>query len=125
MNERAADLLSRARRALQTAETIHAEGDYDAAASRAYYAAFYAVSALLALEGKYFKKHSAVRAALHRDLISTDRLPASIGPAYDTLDAFRNTGDYGGIEHVTAEQAAEAVEAARRTLDAVNRCLPS
>ena len=40
-------------------------------------------------------------------------------------ESFRNTGDYGGIEHVTAEQASEAIEEARRILDAVNRCLPS
>jgi uncharacterized protein (UPF0332 family) len=97
MNEPVADLLNRARRAMRTAEINHSDGDYDAAASRAYYAAFYAVGALLALEGKSFKRHSVVEAALHRDLILTGRLSAPIGAAYKTPHSFRNTGDYGGI----------------------------
>ncbi|MGD1002888.1 MAG: HEPN domain-containing protein [Candidatus Brocadiia bacterium] len=124
MNERAADLLDRARRALRTAEIICAEGDYDAAASRSYYAAFYVVSPLLALEGKAFKKHSAVEAALHRDFILTGRFSETVGTDYSALRSFRDTGDYGGPEHVTAEQAAEAVEAARRILVVINQSLP-
>ena len=52
MNEYAIDLLRRADRALQTAGNDAKQKDYDAAASRAYYAAFYAASAMLALEGK-------------------------------------------------------------------------
>ena len=125
MNERAADLVNRACRALKTAEINHAEGDYDAAASRAHYAAFYGVSAVLALEGKKFKKHSAVEAALHRDLIGTGRLSEAVGKDYGTLYSFRTIGDYGDLEHVTAEQSAEAIRAAQMILDAINRCLPT
>ncbi len=54
----AADLWQRSEEALRTAETDLAVS-FDAAASRAYYAAFYAVSALFALEGREFVKHSA------------------------------------------------------------------
>jgi uncharacterized protein (UPF0332 family) len=125
MNERVADLVNRANRALKTAEINDAEGDYDAAASRAHYAAFYEVSAVLAREGKRFKKHSAVEVALHRDLIRTGRLPESVGKDYATLYSFKTTGDYGDLEHVTAEQASEAVEVARRVLAAVALLIPS
>ncbi|MBI4385177.1 MAG: hypothetical protein HY579_14255 [Nitrospinae bacterium] len=51
--------------------------DPDGAASRAYYAAFNAVSALLALEGKSLKKRSAVDSAVHRDLVRTGRWPSN------------------------------------------------
>jgi uncharacterized protein (UPF0332 family) len=61
-------LWERARRALATARR-DLPADPDAAASRAYYAAFYAVSALFAAEGKSFRKHSAVETAVHRDLV--------------------------------------------------------
>ena len=110
---------------MRTAEINRSEDDHDAAASRAYYAAFYAVSALLALEGKSFKKHSAVEAALHRDLILTGRLSESIGVAYGSLRYFRNIGDYGGIEHVTAEQSGEAIRSAQLIIVAIKRCIPS
>ena len=43
------------------------------AASKAYYAAFHAVSALFAIEGKTFSKHSAIESAVHRELIKTKR----------------------------------------------------
>ncbi len=42
---------------------------YTFAINRAYYALFYAVSALLLEEGRRFSKHSGVRAAFNRDLV--------------------------------------------------------
>ena len=48
MNSEAADLWQRAVQALATAQSL-ASSDPDAAASRAYYAAFYAVSSWFAL----------------------------------------------------------------------------
>ncbi len=68
MNADATDLWARALQALQTTILL-LSADPDAAASRAYYAAFYAVSALFALQGKTFAKHAAVRTAVHRDLV--------------------------------------------------------
>jgi len=46
----------------------------DGAAARAYYAAFHAVSALFALDGKTYSQHAAVEAAVHRDLVKHGRL---------------------------------------------------
>ena len=68
MNVAARDYWRRALEALDVAKhdlSISA----DAAASRAYYAAFYAVSALFALKERSFAKHSGVEAALHRELV--------------------------------------------------------
>ena len=47
--------------------------DEATACNRAYYAAFYAVSALFTLEGKRFKRHTGVEAAVHRDLVNAGR----------------------------------------------------
>jgi uncharacterized protein (UPF0332 family) len=66
MTPEALDLWQRASRGLQTAQGIASE-DPDASASRSYYAAFYAVSALFALEGKSYSKHTGVEAAVHRE----------------------------------------------------------
>lgn len=70
MNARAVDLWERAKKALLVARTA-LPLDPDSAASRAYYAAFYAMSARFALEGKSFRKHSGVEAAVHRELVKT------------------------------------------------------
>jgi uncharacterized protein (UPF0332 family) len=123
MNAEAADFWSRARQALRTAQ--HLVGtDPDASASRAYYAAFYAVSALFALEGRTFTKHAALRAALHRDLIKAGRWSIERGEDYSLLLKLRDTGDYGGGIHVSHEEATEAVAAARRILHAVQDTSP-
>ena len=45
----------------------------DGAANRSYYAAFHAASALFALEGRIFTRHSALEAAIHKELVHTGR----------------------------------------------------
>lgn len=117
------DLWNRAVQALRTAKLLLAL-DPDAAASRAYYTAFYAVSALFALEGKTFIKHAAVESAVHRDLVKAGRWPVERGKEYSFLFELRSTGDYGGAEHVSNEEAAEALQAARRILQAVHDASP-
>lgn len=123
MNKYAADLWKRTKEALRTAEADLSVSS-DAAASRAYYAAFYAVSALFALEGRDFSKHTEVRAAVHRDLVKTGRWPAERGEDYSFLLRLRETGDYGGSRHVTGDEAAEAIAAAKRILDLVGHTYP-
>jgi len=117
------DLWQRALRSLQTAREL-CDRDPDAAASRAYYAAFYAVSAFFALEGKAFSKHTAIVAAVHRDLVKAGRLPAEFGEAFSALSALRATGDYGGPRHVNATDAQAAVSQAESILAAIRGISP-
>jgi uncharacterized protein len=76
MKEFAQSEWQRARRIIQTASML-VETDPESAASRAYYAAFHALTALFALRGTSFKKHAALRGALHKDLIKSGEWPAS------------------------------------------------
>jgi len=123
VNRYVTGLWKRAQRALSTAGEI-VESDPDAAASRAYYAAFYAASALFALESREFVKHSALEAAVHRDLVNTGRWPAELGGDYHALRKLRAIGDYGRLECVEAEAAGKAVCKARRILEAVQQACP-
>jgi len=63
------ELWQRAQEALRTTGTLLAAGFPDFAAARAYYAAFYAASALLLAEGKTFRSHRGVLALMHRDYV--------------------------------------------------------
>ena len=76
--EYAKDLWRRAENALNSAEALLMISGDDAA-SRAYYAVFNAVSALFALHGTTFVKHSAVRAAVHRELVQKGLWTADSG----------------------------------------------
>ena len=53
--------------------------------NRAYYAAFYAASAVLLSRGRHFVKHTGVQTALHRDLILPGLLAPEHGTAYDAM----------------------------------------
>jgi len=121
--EYAATLWQRARNALRSAESLLAVSSDDAA-SRAYYAAFHAISAAFALEEKTFRRHSALRAAVHRDWVKTGVWPVQLGADFDALAELRDLGDYGGPHHVGPEDAAAAVEAARRLVGAVRSRYP-
>lgn len=123
MNAYATDSWKRAKEALIVAER-DLDVSPDAAASRAYYAAFHAVSALFAFEGRTFTKHSALETAVHRDLVKAGRWPPSLGADFSSLRDVRDTGDYGGEEHVSSEEARDSIETARRILLAVRQAIP-
>jgi uncharacterized protein (UPF0332 family) len=96
----------------------------DRAAATAYYAAFFAVSALFTLQGRSFRKHSAVEAAVHRDLVKPGLWPVELGANYSELQALRHTGDYGVLERVSTEDARAALDMAGHILDADRRARP-
>ena len=110
-------------RALAAARAI-VETDADSAASRAYYAAFHGLTAVLATRGLAFTKHTAVRAALHRDLIQAELLPADVGKDYDFLLDLRETADDGGVAEATRASAVKAIEKAANILAALKQLLP-
>lgn len=123
MTEFPASEWARAQKTLSTAQLLVSD-DPDSSASRAYYAAFHALTALFALRGRNFTKHSAIRAALHRDVIKPGEWDVSLGRDYDYLPEMREVGDYGGTTRVSAEDAQEALLAAQRVLQAVEQACP-
>ena len=101
----------RALEAFQAAQLLVAHGGFDSAASRAYYAAFHGATALFALEGRTFTKHSALETAVHRDLVKTGRWSVDLGRDYSFCLDVRGVGDYGSDVRVDANQATDAIEA--------------
>ena len=78
----------------------------------------------MAVQGKSFSKHSAVQAAVHRDLVKTGILKAEVGQDYDFLFRARNTADYGAEAYISEEEAEETVAAARRILARIHQTNP-
>jgi uncharacterized protein len=114
---------AKAQRSLAAASAL-LDMDPDSAASRAYYAAFHGVTAVLAARGLSFTKHTAVRAALHRDLIQVGLMPQELGRDYDFLLELRETAAYGGVAEASRASAAKAIEKSRAILAAVEPLLP-
>ena len=114
----------RAQESLAAARTLLHEGYADYAASRAYYAAFYAASALLLSMGLGFKKHSSVIAAVHREFVRSGKLPPQAGKALNRLFELRGLGDYGEQEHVSEPDARKAIELAEGFIRHVESLIP-
>jgi uncharacterized protein (UPF0332 family) len=119
------ELWQRAQEALRATQTLLAAGFPDFAAARAYYAAFYAASALLLAEGKTFRSHRGVVALIHRDYVRSGRLSADMGRILSTLSDLRSVGDYGGAAHIRHAEANGALIEAQQFLEAVRSLLPA
>ena len=119
----AKDLWIRAINSLKSAESLLSVSNDDAA-SRAYYAAFHAISAMFASQNKSFSKHTALRVAVHRDLVNAGKWPKALGEAFDALWELRDIGDYGGKSHVQKEDAEKAIDAARNVLEEIQKSHP-
>lgn len=116
MNPETERKLTKARRAIRSAESIARDGDTDFAASRAYYAMLYVAQALLVERGLRFSKHSAVHAAFGQHFAKT----AVLDPRFHRwlLDACddRIEGDYGLDFLPTTEDVAETIQQAKEFL---------
>jgi uncharacterized protein (UPF0332 family) len=121
--EEIASNLERADTNLQAAGELLDKGYYDVCASRAYYAAFYAASALLLNEGIDTSKHSGVIALIHQHFVKSGQLGKEQGRNLNWLFELRSVGDYGVSLHVTMDDARRAVLVAEDFLRVVKGLL--
>lgn len=106
-----------------SAKLLYDEGHYDFAAARAYYAAFYAATALLLSEAKEYQKHSGVIAGIHRFFVKPGKLDKEHGKNFNWLFELRSIGDYGDTRHVPQEDAEKAIRIAGLFVEAIQKLL--
>jgi uncharacterized protein (UPF0332 family) len=122
-NKEISENLQRAGTSVKAAKDMIEKEYYDIAASRAYYAAFYAASALLLKEDIDTTKHSGVIASIHRLFVKEGKLDKEQGRNLQWLFDLRGVGDYGVSEHVSAGEAYKSVKVAEDFLKAVLKIL--
>jgi len=113
--------LERAREALDEAELLFNQGHTNAYVSRLYFGCFYAVSALLLLEGHSPSKHSGVRALFHQRFIRTDIFNKDLGRFYDRLFDNRQKADYADLVIFNAEDVGPWLSEAREFVEVVSK----
>ena len=115
--------LERAEKSIQAAKELAKGGFYDFAASRSYYAAFYAATAVLLDEGLEFSKHSGVIASIHQRLVKTGKVDKEQGKELNWLFELRNVGDYGVTIHVSQQDTEKAIRVAENFLRIIKSLL--
>lgn len=112
------ELMDKARRSLEAAELLLAQGYNDFAVSRAYYAMFYASQALLLTRNVRRTKHSGIIAAFNEQFVRGGELPRRL--FMSLRDAFedRAEGDYG-LAEISREQVDNDLSAGREFVETI------
>ncbi len=110
--------LKKAVQSLEAAELPAGQGYLDFAASRAYYAMFYAAEALLLEHGWQFSSHKAVVSAFGKEFAKTGAMDQTLHAAFIQAQRLRHAGDYDAGTVVDDTHARQALVDARRFIEA-------
>lgn len=113
--------LERAKETLKTAKVIFEIKDYKSANNRTYYAIFYAIRAILALERKDFKRHKDVIAYFNQYYISTEIFPKKLGHKISLAQSIREDSDYDDEYIASEEKTQMQIETAEELINQVER----
>ena len=89
-------------------------------ANRLYYAAYYAVSALLLNEGHTVQTHHGIIQMLGLFFIKTERISKEYGNLYSRLFSIRQTGDYGDTFDLTEDDVLPLIEPTGKLIETIN-----
>ena len=87
-------------------------GDYKTAANRSYYSVFYAMRAVLALDGYDSKKHSGIIAEFRKNYIKTGIFDSEMSEIISSLFNVRSSSDYDDFYVISKEKVSEQYEKA-------------
>ena len=109
--------IEKAREALNTAKILFSDiKDYTAANNRAYYAIFYAIRAVLALEEKDFKRHKDVIAYFNQNYIKTEIFPRKLGSKISKAQKVREDNDHDDDYRISIEETENQVKTAEEVV---------
>lgn len=105
MSPEVRDTLAAADAKLKATELLLREGIYGDAASRAYYAAFHALSALYPAYGNTFSSHAQLIGRFNKDFVRTGYFQPEFTRIMARLFEDRQSGDYDVVSHLTEYEA--------------------
>ena len=111
--------LDNARGTLADAETLTAHGRLRSALNRAYYAMFYAVSALAISRGESHRKHTQLIAFFQREYVRPGTIERRHGRALQKAFEDRSEADYQDFLRFTGEDVERRIGEAREFVTAV------
>jgi hypothetical protein len=111
--------MEKAEESYQAAELLVANGQWNAAVNRLYYAAYYAISGLLAKSGIESKTHAGVKTQFLLHYVKTALIDMNMGKLYADLFDWRQKGDYGDFFDFSEEDVRPLMMPVRALIDAV------
>ena len=102
---------------------LQAQGYYNTAVNRMYYACYYATVALLHKHGISAGTHAGVKTMLGMHFVSKGLITKESGRAFSILFDNRQRGDYDDFFYATSEQVEELYPKAQRFIEEVDALL--
>jgi uncharacterized protein (UPF0332 family) len=125
MKDKLATLLALAEEKLRAARLLLAGQAWGDASSRAYYAAFHAVSTALLSRDETYSSHAQVLGAFNKGFVYPGLFPREFTTLLTRLFEDRQSGDYDVLPGVTEAEAHQDVADAQRIIEAVRQFLVS
>ena len=118
-------MIQKAHEKLQSAKLLFANGIYDDSVSRAYYAAFHAISAVLFLNGISFSSHSQTLGAFNKEFVKEGIFPSHFSKSLHFLFDKRESGDYDIDKSIDEKIATQCLQEAEEILSSIQSYLVS
>lgn len=115
--------LKAAKETLEVAEECYNGNHLKDAINRSYYASFYAIKALLAIEGIDFKRHKDVVAYFNKQYVASEIFSKDIGRKLAHLQQKREKSDYDDFYVASKEETIAQTSAAKEIICAVENYL--
>jgi uncharacterized protein (UPF0332 family)/predicted nucleotidyltransferase len=116
-------MIQKAAPSLIAAQQLLDKGHYDFASSCAYYAAFYAMQAVILTKNLSLSRHTGVISAFNQHFVKTGIFPTEFGRAINQLFRERQTGDYEFDLSLTEDEAKEDLQLAEKMVQAIKTYL--
>jgi uncharacterized protein (UPF0332 family) len=113
----------RAKETLEDAKFLAEKQRWNSAINRLYYAAYYAVIALLIKESYKSTTHNGVKTKFSEQFIKTGLFPTEIGRIYSQLFTWRQKGDYADLFDFTEEKVTPYFEPVEKLIELVEKYL--
>ncbi len=110
--------MQKAEKKFNVAGKLLQSGDYEDAVSRAYYAVYHAVQALLLTEGEKAESHKGAVTLFGLLFVKTGKFERNLGKYLANLKDDRESGDYEVLSYIDKETAETAISEATEFLKA-------
>ena len=111
--------LARSGETFEEAEILAKAGSWNVVVNRLYYAAFYAVSALLVRVDTVVKTHSSQKSKFNELFLLTEKINRDVGNVYNILFNYRMDSDYNDYAVYTKDATEPLIERTKKLIEAI------
>ena len=116
-------LIGRAKRRLDAAYHLFADGFYEDAVSRAYYSMYFAAKALLLKKDITVKTHKGLLSKFGLEFVNAGVVEEYYGRALRIAEELREEADYSISREITKEEVESIIDDAEKFLERIKRAI--